>query len=374
MNNTMGQIIKRLRKENGFTQEELAEQLGVTFQAVSKWENDTGLPDISQIVPLATVFGVSTDVLFGVYGTDHAEDVLKLIYNARALITSPATKASVRLCYDALLDGLKKYPNNITLLSGCLETGLSLAHPENDIYDSENGKKIYMECIRQANLVIKYGKNAGDILRAHMIMVILHSAYGNIEAAREHADKFPVRSDMTVHNMYAYIAHSDNDYRSESIYRQYDFLYHLESMLNSVVELGCCYYDLGYCDDAREVFGYALKLIDLVCEKEDIRPTLHIRERGDIYALLAEVYLKEGNTEEALHMLKKMVDHDLHARSEYKSKMKMNTPLLRDTDNVYYHTDSDIKQSLILKLDSTAFDKIRANKDFLKLIKMTAEF
>ena len=40
MKETMGQIIKRLRKERNLTQEELAEQLGVTFQAVSKWEND----------------------------------------------------------------------------------------------------------------------------------------------------------------------------------------------------------------------------------------------------------------------------------------------------------------------------------------------
>lgn len=40
MKETMGQIIRRLRKERNLTQDELAEQLGVTFQAISKWEND----------------------------------------------------------------------------------------------------------------------------------------------------------------------------------------------------------------------------------------------------------------------------------------------------------------------------------------------
>ena len=70
MNETMGQIIRRLRKEKNLTQEELAIQLNVTNQAVSKWENDSGLPDISQVVPLSVVFGVSTDVLFGRYNAN----------------------------------------------------------------------------------------------------------------------------------------------------------------------------------------------------------------------------------------------------------------------------------------------------------------
>ena len=79
MQDTIGQIIRKLRKERNLTQEELAEQLGVTFQAVSKWENDSGMPDISQVIPLATVFNVSTDVLFGIDGTSNANEVDKII-------------------------------------------------------------------------------------------------------------------------------------------------------------------------------------------------------------------------------------------------------------------------------------------------------
>ena len=79
---SMGQIIKDLRKKNGFTQEELAERLGVTYQAVSKWENGTGMPDISQVVPLASIFKVSTDVLFGIADTTENEEAREIVQHA----------------------------------------------------------------------------------------------------------------------------------------------------------------------------------------------------------------------------------------------------------------------------------------------------
>ena len=76
---TMGQIIKKLRKERDLTQEELAEQLNITAQAVSRWESGTGMPDISQVVPLANAFGVSTDVLFGMQDQDADAEVERFI-------------------------------------------------------------------------------------------------------------------------------------------------------------------------------------------------------------------------------------------------------------------------------------------------------
>ncbi len=61
---TIGSVIRELRKEKGISQEELSVILGVTAQAVSKWENDNGLPDISLLVPIADYFDVSLDYLF----------------------------------------------------------------------------------------------------------------------------------------------------------------------------------------------------------------------------------------------------------------------------------------------------------------------
>ena len=60
---TVGQKIKKLRIEKGLTQKDLADQLHVTFQTVSKWEKDENEPDISTIRELAKLFGCSFDYL-----------------------------------------------------------------------------------------------------------------------------------------------------------------------------------------------------------------------------------------------------------------------------------------------------------------------
>ena len=63
---TLGMMISSLRKEKGMTQLELAEKMGVTDKAVSKWERDLSFPDINSIPKLAEVFEVSVDGLMQV--------------------------------------------------------------------------------------------------------------------------------------------------------------------------------------------------------------------------------------------------------------------------------------------------------------------
>jgi transcriptional regulator with XRE-family HTH domain len=65
MEETLGKRIMQHRKNIGMTQDQLAERLGVTAQAVSKWENDLSCPDINTLPKLAELFGTSTDALLG---------------------------------------------------------------------------------------------------------------------------------------------------------------------------------------------------------------------------------------------------------------------------------------------------------------------
>ena len=63
MDMTIGKRIAALRKEKGLTQEELAQHMGVSGQAVSKWENDQTCPDISALPKLARLLGVTVHEL-----------------------------------------------------------------------------------------------------------------------------------------------------------------------------------------------------------------------------------------------------------------------------------------------------------------------
>ena len=60
----IGNNIKQLRQKNNLTQDQVAEKIGVSYQAVSKWENNANTPDIALLPQIANLFGVSIDALF----------------------------------------------------------------------------------------------------------------------------------------------------------------------------------------------------------------------------------------------------------------------------------------------------------------------
>lgn len=80
MNLNIGSAIKRLRMEHSVTQEELAGYLGISYQAISKWENETTMPDITLLPKLATFFGIKIDELFSVDYDDELERIDNILH------------------------------------------------------------------------------------------------------------------------------------------------------------------------------------------------------------------------------------------------------------------------------------------------------
>lgn len=85
---TLGKMIASLRKEHGMTQLELAEKMGVTDKAVSKWERDLSCPDVGTLPKLAGLFGVTVDDLMRGRPTRRhrgAEELVPLVCSGVAL-------------------------------------------------------------------------------------------------------------------------------------------------------------------------------------------------------------------------------------------------------------------------------------------------
>lgn len=71
----IGKMIGKLRREKGYTQNEVAEKLSVSYQAISQWENENTYPDIELIPSIAKLFGVTIDELFGISKEQDSEEV-----------------------------------------------------------------------------------------------------------------------------------------------------------------------------------------------------------------------------------------------------------------------------------------------------------
>ena len=204
MKNSIGQNIKRLRKAFNYTQEELAERINVTAQAISKWENEMGMPDISQLIPLATVFGVSTDTILGMESIDGKNEALRILEQAEA-VKKYGQKETYLAAYDIILSGLKSYPNNMILLNNCMGLGLSLALPENGwLYVAERAAEITTETIRQAKLIISYSKDITEMLRAHQALLLLNCSMEKFDEAAKQASSFPELPSFTFYSNMAF--------------------------------------------------------------------------------------------------------------------------------------------------------------------------
>ena len=111
----IGEKIRSLRKQKNISQETLAAALGVSFQAVSKWENAAAMPDVAMIPAIASFFGVSTDELFDFNRYETEEKVMEICRRSWAIRDEDPEAAEA-----ILREGLKQYPGNDIILNNLL--------------------------------------------------------------------------------------------------------------------------------------------------------------------------------------------------------------------------------------------------------------
>lgn len=113
----IGNKIRSLRNQHHISQETLAESMGVSCQAVSKWETGAAAPDISLLPALACFFGVSTDELLDYDRFANEKKIIEIRDRAYALRNQNPEEAE-----KILREGLKRFPGNEILLNNLLYT------------------------------------------------------------------------------------------------------------------------------------------------------------------------------------------------------------------------------------------------------------
>ncbi len=113
---SFGTTIKRLRRNRDMTQEELSEVFSVSPQAVSRWETDSAMPDISLLPSLCNFFGVTSDYLLGIDVANRQQQIEKIIAEADKL----SFRGYLAEAREILDNGLKKYPDDYKILGSMM--------------------------------------------------------------------------------------------------------------------------------------------------------------------------------------------------------------------------------------------------------------
>lgn len=103
----LGEIIRKYRKENNLTQEEVATRLGVSAPAVNKWENGNSFPDIMLLAPIARLFGISTDQLLSYQDDLSQEEINQFVIEMDEMFK----KQSYLECFEFAKKKIEQYPN-----------------------------------------------------------------------------------------------------------------------------------------------------------------------------------------------------------------------------------------------------------------------
>lgn len=233
----LGEKIKELRKQKGISQEVLANHLGVSFQAVSKWETEATMPDVILIPAIASFFGVSTDELFDFNIYEIERKVEKIVDEHRKYLDTDIAKSE-----QILREGLKKYPGNDTLLN-CLINVLV-------------EKQCYNEVVSLSKALIE-GARCDEIrLDAYRILAEAYKSMGEYELCKEAIDNIP---EIYFSNLYvkAYLLEGKEKY--ESAIKEASLCFeHLIWMLEILAEI---HLKNGEKEKARTMYNQALSVL-----------------------------------------------------------------------------------------------------------------
>lgn len=311
---TIGERIKDFRKIRNMTQNDLADEMGVSVQAVSKWETDKSAPDISLLAPLSTVLDVSTDTLLG--KTECGFDEMKKIVNKIYQNLNGKKQAELDLdYYKTVMEYFKKYPYDDKITIACLY-GASMLINRNKQGELNSSKEelngFFRVAEKSTERIMKSDLTMFQKCEAQCTFAQTCSLMGYEERAKREIDKYAEDGwfRAKIENMVADIKTGTLEelqerFRCQRAVTSYDIETLLTSLIFSIRKME----SLGdaYAEETIETGKKILKVFDSF---EGLLYEPHrIYERLSVMRCLGTEYVVLGDTESALNLLEEIADY-----------------------------------------------------------------
>ena len=310
MNIYLGENIKKFRKERNLTQEKLADLIGISFQAISKWERGDSFPDVTTLPIIADFFGCTIDDLFGV---DKAKNEQKI--SEYLELYSKECSKNRALTFKHFQQAVKEFPNDYRILVRYME----LLKEENNLSLNPEYEKVSNELM---SIYEKIQTNCTDdyiriwskrIICNHLMMKFDCLGFDEkyYKKAKDIISSLPAMSDTKEYMSMCFNRNTSKRYESHE-----DAIGELLYLLQNTI-IGYCYYNDNFSPQYKiNVIKHMNELFKIVDgDNKYSKNRIHI-----IYNCghLGHLYCKIGDRENAIKYLKIAAEHakDLDARPE----------------------------------------------------------
>ncbi len=354
----IGETIRALRKQQGRTQENLAEALGITFQAVSRWESGLAYPDMELVPAIANYFGVSIDELFGYDGErqQKIDTLIEMIREKNKL--NNGEDVCIDECIALARNGLIEFPGNQKLLL-CLAFLLysagyarygehHLTDPEGyDIFDVERHRTYaeWKEAIAIYEKLIKELEDGPEKQEAVLRLTQLYAVTGEVTKSLALIENLP---DVSGCSDLLMLNACDGKRRAE----EYDKA--LSKLLCACANLMCSTIMVGKehisNEEAIRRVRNAIALLDMdLVDPVRLNDDLTYHEKAGIYLFLSVFLWRDGDHDGAFDALDRAYDaaitHGRYAAPHHNKYMAAGLPTYWPTWCVpdYDDVESDMK-------------------------------
>ena len=310
---TIGETIKRLRKERDITQEELAEILGVTCQSVSRWENNSCYPDIELIPTITSFFDISSDVLLGIDIEKNNEQIQKYLDTARKLCHQGKWEE-----YTAILrEANKKFPRDYKIMQSLAEAIICEY--------SRKGIKKYDEVFDLCNRILAECTDSKIRYKAIETLGIAYDYAGKEDEMLKLAEEMP-RTRFSYENFMVYRWKGTEGFNERQKYMHF--------LVNELLSMISCL--KGHCDDngkmiysweeRKELNQFEIDLLECLYPNGDYQNNAYYGATASYF--IFKDFFKKQDYENAWIWLERCVDYNVHADT-YDYDAPHSTPILR---------------------------------------------